>query len=122
MGCHMGEERSHTYEPEVERCVACHADATDFDIDGVQTEVEAMLEELHTIFVNKKLLDPAVDLWGVWDGAKFVAPSADAPLVVSEAMAQAMWNYKFVVYDKSNGVHNAAYTKALLEAALEAVK
>jgi len=63
-------------------------------------------------------------LWGVYDPAadKWSNPSADAPLTVPEAVANAMWNYKFVVYDKSNGVHNPAYTKALLEAALETMK
>jgi hypothetical protein len=33
-----------------------------------------------------------------------------------------MWNYKFVTYDQSMGVHNSAYTKAMLEAALTAMK
>lgn len=122
--CHMGDERNHTYEPEVERCQTCHTDAEDFDRNGVQTEVEAMLEELHTIFVDVKLLNPETDLWGIYDPATstFKNPSADAPLVVPEAVANAMWNYKFVVYDKSNGVHNSAYTKALLEAALETMR
>jgi hypothetical protein len=67
--CHMGDERSHTYEPEVERCQTCHTDAEDFDRNGVQTEVEAMLEELHTIFVDVKLLNPETDLWGIYDPA-----------------------------------------------------
>jgi hypothetical protein len=31
-----------------------------------------------------------------------------------------MWNYKFVVYDKSMGVHNSAFARALLEQALAA--
>ena len=121
VACHMGEEYNHTYLPKVARCQECHADAKDFDMNGVQTEVKGMLEELHTIFVDKKLLNPETDLWGVWDSAanKFNNPSADAPLTVPEAVAQAMWNYKFVTYDQSNGAHNSAYAKALLEAALE---
>ncbi len=124
VACHMGDERSHTYEAEVSRCQACHTDAEDFDIKGVQTEVAAMLEELHTIFVDKKLLNPETDLWGIYDPAtgKFNNPSADAPLVVTEAVANAMWNYKFVVYDKSMGVHNSTFTKALLQQALDAMK
>ena len=119
VACHMGENYNHTYLPAVSRCEACHADAENFDINGVQTEVKGMLEELHTIFVDKRLLNPETDLWGIWDGSKFVLPSADAPLVVPEAVANAMWNYKFVTYDQSNGAHNSAYAKALLEAALE---
>ncbi len=124
VACHMGEEFNHTYEPDVARCQACHADAENFDMNGVQTEVTAMVDELHAIFVDKKLLNPETDLWGIYDPAtgKWSNPSADAPLTVTEAVANAMWNYKFVVYDKSMGVHNSAYTKALLASALEAMK
>jgi hypothetical protein len=43
-------------------------------------------------------------------------------LTVPEAVAQAMWNYKFVTYDQSMGVHNADYAKALLEQALAAMQ
>jgi len=124
VACHMGEEFSHTYVPDVERCQACHADATDFDMNGTQTEVTALVDELHALFVDKKLLNPETDLWGIYDAAtgKWSNPSADAPWTVPEAVANAMWNYKFVVYDKSMGVHNAAYTKAMLGSALEAMK
>ena len=124
VGCHMGEEHNHTYVPDVSRCQACHSDAQDFDMDGVQTEVKATVDELHTIFVDKKLLDPETDLWGVFDPAtnKFTSPSANAPLTVPEAVAQAMWNYNFVVEDQSMGVHNSVYTKALLQQALDALQ
>jgi hypothetical protein len=110
VACHMGEEFNHTYLPDVARCQACHADAENFDINGVQTEVAAKLEELHTLFVDKGMLNPETDLW---------IASAAAPLKVPEAVANAMWNYKFVTYDQSNGAHNSAYAKALLDAALE---
>jgi hypothetical protein len=122
--CHMGEEANHTYLPDVARCQACHADAENFDVNGVQTEITAMLEELHAIFVAENLLNPETDLWGIYDPATatWSNPSAAAPLTVPEAVANAMWNYKFVTYDQSMGVHNAAYTKALLQASLEALK
>jgi len=129
VACHMGEEANHTYLPDVARCQTCHADAANFDINGAQTEVAAKLEELHTLFVEKKLMNPdevanPSHLWGVYDPAadKWSNPSADAPLTVPEAVANAMWNYKFVTYDQSNGVHNSAYAKALLDAALETMK
>jgi formate-dependent nitrite reductase cytochrome c552 subunit len=124
VNCHMGDERNHTYLPNAARCQTCHADTENFDINGTQTEITATLEELHTLFVDKKLLDPETDLWGIYDAAtgKFSAPSVDAPLTVSEAVANAMWNYKFVVYDKSMGVHNSAFTRALLQQALDALK
>jgi hypothetical protein len=106
VSCHMGDEDSHTYMPDVARCTACHADAEDFDINGVQTEVEGMVEELTALFVDKGMLDAETGLWAV-------------PATVPEDVANAMWNYKFVVEDQSMGVHNSNYTKALLAAAIE---
>lgn len=125
VGCHMGEgEFNHTFKPNVSRCQACHADLADFDNKGVQTEVEAMVEELHAKFVGLKLLNPETDLWGIYDSTTdtWSNPSATAPLTVTEEVANAMWNYKFVVYDKSMGVHNSAYTKTLLQQALDALE
>jgi hypothetical protein len=113
VACHMGAEFNHTYEPDVARCQECHSDLENFDNNGVQTEVAAMLEELHGLFVDKGLLNPETDLWNA---------STSAPLTVPEAVAQAMWNYKFLTYDKSNGVHNSSYAKAMLEAALETMQ
>jgi hypothetical protein len=106
--CHVGEADNHTFEPDVSACVACHADAEDFDIDGVQSDVQAMLDELEEILVAKGLLDEEGE-----------------PVVGSypEAEAAALWNWIFVNHeDKSLGVHNAAYTKALLEASLTALE
>jgi hypothetical protein len=110
VACHMGEEFNHTYLPDVARCQACHADAENFDINGAQAKVAGKLEELHSLFVSKGLMNSETSLW---------IATANAPLVVSEAVANAMWNYKFVTYDQSNGVHNTSYANALLDAALE---
>jgi hypothetical protein len=110
VACHMGEEFNHTYVPNVARCQACHADAENFDMNGAQAEITGKLEELHALFVSKGLLSEETDLW---------IATAEAPLNVPEAVANAMWNYKFVTYDGSNGVHNSAYAKVLLDAALE---
>ncbi len=109
VACHMGEEFNHTYEPDVERCQACHADAENFDINGVQTDIRAMVEELKAIFIDRGMLDPETELWIV-------------PATYPEAVANAMWNYQFVLEDQSMGVHNSAFTKALLQQALDALK
>jgi hypothetical protein len=108
VACHMGDERSHTYEPEVERCQACHADVEDFDVNGVQTEVRAMFDELTALFTAQGYINPDDGLWIVG--------------TYPEAVANAMWNYKFVEADQSMGVHNSAFTRALLQQALEAMK
>jgi hypothetical protein len=36
VGYHMGENLVHTFVPEVGSCSACHADAENFDVNGVQ--------------------------------------------------------------------------------------
>jgi hypothetical protein len=108
VGCHMGEERDHTYEPEVERCQECHGeDVEDFDIDGVRTEVQAMLDELTVLFNEQGFIDPENGRWltGTYP----------------EEAANAMWNYKFVQEDQSMGVHNPDFTMALLQQALDAL-
>jgi len=108
--CHMGENKSHTYEPEVATCQACHADAENFDINGEQTEVQAMLDEL-----GDKLVAAGVLSENGPDGHPTVT---EAP----ENVALALYNWIYVAHeDKSLGVHNPAYTKALLQAGLDAM-
>jgi hypothetical protein len=109
VACHMGAEANHTYLPDVARCQACHADAEDFDIHGVQTEITAMVDELTALFIERGMMDEATGLWIV-------------PATYPEAVADAMWNYTFVKEDQSMGVHNSAYTRALLNQALEAMR
>jgi hypothetical protein len=107
VGCHMGQGADHTFEPDVAACTACHADAEDFDINGVQTEVQAMLDELEEGLIALGWLDE--------EGHPTVAQ-------VPEAQAAALWNWIYIAHeDKSLGVHNPAYTKALLEAGLAAL-
>jgi hypothetical protein len=106
VSCHMGEGAAHSFTPAVTACVSCHADATDFDIDGVQTEVQGMLDELKEALVTAGLLseegEPVVGTYPV-------------------AQAAALWNYIYIaIEDSSLGVHNPAYTKALLEDSLAA--
>lgn len=108
VSCHLGEGDNHTFEPDVAACVACHADAENFDINGVQTEVQNMLDELKELLIAKGMLT-----------------EEDESVVgeYPEAEGAALWNYIFLAHeDKSLGVHNAAYTKALLEFSIAALK
>ena len=80
----------------------------DFDINGVQTEVQAMLDELEEGLIALGWLDE--------EGHPTVAS-------VPEAQAAALWNWIYIAHeDKSLGVHNPPYTKALLEAGLAALR
>jgi hypothetical protein len=104
VACHGS---SHTFEPDIASCQECHADIEDFDFSGLQTDVQAQLDELEEGLIALGWLDeeghPTVDF-------------------VPEAEAAALWNWIYIAHeDKSLGVHNPAYTKALLEAGLEAL-
>jgi len=108
--CHMGEDRNHSYEPELATCQTCHTEAENFDINGVQTEVQAMLDEL-----GDKLVAAGVLSENGPDGHPTVT---EAP----ENVALALYNWIYVAHeDKSMGVHNSTYTKALLQAGLDAL-
>ncbi|NIR26617.1 MAG: hypothetical protein GWN77_06585 [Gammaproteobacteria bacterium] len=111
VGCHMGENDSHTFEPEVATCQECHGDEVeDFDIEGVQTEVQAMLDELGDLLVAEGVLSENGP-----DGHPIVT---EAP----ENVALALYNWIYVAHeDGSLGVHNPEYTMALLQAALDAL-
>ncbi len=107
VGCHMGENRAHTFHPEVATCTACHADAEDFDINGTQTEIQAGLDELEAGLIALGWLDE--------EGHPTVAE-------VPEEQAAALWNWLYLAHeDRSLGVHNPAYTRALLQAGLDAL-
>ena len=105
VSCHVGEGADHTFEADVAACQACHSGAEDFDINGLQTDVQAMLDEVETALIAKGWLDeeghPAVE-------------------AIPAGEAAALWNWIYIAHeDKSLGVHNPTYTKALLQAALD---
>lgn len=108
--CHMGDGRDHHFEPEVANCQTCHTGATSFDINGRQTEIRALADSLGAMLVDAGLINES---------------SADGhPIVTSapEAQAKALWNWLYIHHeDRSNGVHNYPYTKAMLEASLAAM-
>ena len=102
--CHMGDGRGHTFEPEVDRCQSCHPGLQNFDRNNVQTDVAALGAQLGDLLVQAGLINEN---------------SPDGHPIVSEAsenQAIALWNWIYVMHeDKSLGVHNSNYTKALLQ-------
>jgi hypothetical protein len=109
--CHLADD-NHLFSPALNRhaitaCQACHADAENFDINGVQTEVEELIVELEHLLEAKGLYHDGHPVVGEYP----------------EAEAGALWNYIMLqVEDGSKGVHNPEYTKALLEASIAALK
>lgn len=104
--CHMPKGGTgtggHTWIAGIEGCTACHPGATDFDINGAKTEIVGILTDLKAALITAGMLDV--------DGHAIEEVSYQADSV------GALWNYLLVEEDASHGIHNPAYTKALLTA------
>jgi hypothetical protein len=89
----------------------CHnGNLEELDYHGVQTEVEELLDTLHTLLLNRG--------WITASGS--VNASSSNPLVIKPAyLSGAMYNYFYVEHDGSMGVHNTGYTRLLLESSIE---
>jgi hypothetical protein len=107
VSCHLGEAQDHSMEPRVTACQICHVDAENFDMNGKQTEVEGLLEEVGEMLETLDMIHDGHPVVGFYP----------------EAEAWALWNYIFIAFeDGSNGVHNAKYTTDMLEAAVVALE
>lgn len=98
--CHMGEsanaeEGGHTWMPTQESCLTCHP-------SGAPSEASGYTENMATL---KALL---IDI-GILAEDDYVVPGTYPGIQV-----QAVWNYRTLLEDKSKGIHNPNYTKALL--------
>jgi len=88
-------------------CESCHSGIEDFDRNGLQTEVQAMLDELKALLVAEGLIDES---------------DSGITGTFSSEQAGALWNYKTVLEDRSDGVHNPQFAKALLQTGIDALK
>jgi hypothetical protein len=105
--CHMGDDENHTFEPQLAVCQTCHPGATNFDINGIQTEMRALADSLGAELVTLGLINE-----NTIDGHPIVT---SAP----ENQGIALWNWLTVHHeDRSFGVHNPVYTRALLQEGL----
>ena len=92
-------------------CAKCHEEEPeDFNVDNVQSDVEALIAQLQTLLINNNLL--------VYysDEDSWLPPERH---VVSDDSVGAVWNYFMAKEDRSEGVHNADYIKGLLESSIE---
>lgn len=109
----MSYEYHGSTEYNIGACTGCHADLEaqeDFDLNGVQTDVEEKLAELGQLLIDKGWLDEASGLW---------TATSSAPIVVSADEAGAMLNWLTIEEDRSLGVHNPAYAVAALTNSIE---
>jgi hypothetical protein len=110
--CHMysiphgqpgGPLYGHMFSPDVRKCQTCHAGATNFDINGVQTRIEAKLDELAALLPH----DSTGAVMSAMDTINWTREQREAGYV-----------YLFVQNDGSKGVHNEAYADSLLTDAI----
>ncbi|MEE9441371.1 MAG: hypothetical protein V3V99_01735 [candidate division Zixibacteria bacterium] len=117
------EEDENTDACNVDGCHATYTEiddfdrVTDFDFDGdgddtegVQTEIDDLMEELETLLIAAGLLEYIAedDAWEPTDD--LVVPDADS--------VGAIFNWAFVHEDKSHGIHNTRYAAALLQSSI----
>lgn len=120
--CHMGDAYGaqaggHTFKMSYEYhgsdvdnvagCTSCHSEIEDFDRNGLQTDVQALKDELKAALLAD----------GIMDDTEHAVPGT---YVANRAGA--LWNYLIVKYDHSTGVHNPAYIKTLLRTGIEALQ
>ncbi len=95
----------------VDACVSCHSGIEDdFDYNGVMTTVEELYTTLGGMLVDKG--------WLKSDTAS-VNASSSAPLVLTADEAGALLNFRYVLEDKSMGIHNPAYIQAALKNSIQ---
>lgn len=104
VACHIGkadgETGAHIFNASLANCKTCHPTATNFDFNGIQTEVGSLLTELESKMKSKNILK---------------ADSTIYPANMPIDYAGAYYNYRLIKEDRSLGVHNPAYIKAILE-------
>lgn len=121
VSCHMGTstntaEGGHTWAPNLNSCVSCHESMT--AIPAATSSYATNMPILHDLLVAKGYISAT----GSVLGASGANASATNPLVVPVKHAQAIWNYKTLEEDNSQGMHNPKYTNALLLNSIQALQ
>jgi hypothetical protein len=106
-------------------CTSCHGKLTTFDfpvadyngdgiIEGVQTEVQHLLDKLSTLLPPTNYYTDATKYQGDGKVKTGISTQTNWPA----KYLQAGYNWQFVNNDESHGVHNAAYAVGLLKASI----
>lgn len=92
-----------------EGCKSCHTDASALEtkIEVTQLAIETLLDSLAGYLKAEGVMSTS---------------GSPVPGKYTNKWAGAMYNYKFISEDRSNGVHNYAYSKKLLENTIADVK
>ncbi|WP_338357847.1 hypothetical protein [Yeosuana marina] len=105
VSCHMGEPTAgdnggHTWNPTDNACLTCHTSGVPTEVAGLQEDMDTLLGLLETEGV-------------------LTAEGEPVPGTYNVKVAQAAFNYLFLQEDKSKGIHNPKYAKALIKNSIE---
>jgi formate-dependent nitrite reductase cytochrome c552 subunit len=106
-------ETGETYNAEA--CAKCHdgiEEGDNFDLDGVQSEVATLIQELEDLLITADLLEESEE--GLLAKPRTVGSRSEPG-----DSAGALWNYFLAKYDRSKGVHNREYITGLLESSIQ---
>jgi hypothetical protein len=109
----------------VDACVQCHGQIDSFDlvrqdyngdgvIEGVQTEVQKLLDKLSALLPNSTYKSNSND----YVAAKVVQSSVSFKTNWPSKYLMAGYNWQFVANDGSKGIHNAPFAVGLLKASI----
>ena len=139
--CHMGGtsdgSQGHTWAPGIAACTSCHETMTQIPpngIDGLKTEMETLAALLKNVvgqkISNKDAEGNTVPYYLVFE-ADGVTPVEQVGIVIDGHPetglfdlkdAEAAWNYLLVLEDKSGGIHNPAYARAIIRNSIAALQ
>lgn len=152
VNCHMGEttnglDGSHTMWPTDNACVSCHTSGVPTEVGGLASDMGILTTLLENVtgweyeyevdadgeIVEDENGDPIIvldengdpvtlEVHGIIHDGHPNNGSFGQGATFTILEAEAAWNYLFVTEDKSDGIHNPAYAKALIRNSIEAIE
>jgi hypothetical protein len=115
----------HSFNPSLTACLGCHATATNFNINGFQSQVQSALTQIETTFNTAGLLTRATappytplttaELGdGDWSQDQPVPGGMIDGALLTQDQAGALYNYLVLSRGGASGVHNPTYIAQLL--------
>jgi hypothetical protein len=130
--CHMGGtsdgSQGHTWTPNLAACTSCHETMTQIPdgINGLDVEMETLAALLENVVGQAIDGDnqPIFEADGTTPVPKIgiVIDGHPETGLFDLKDAEAAWNYLFILEDKSGGIHNPAYARAIIRNSIAALQ
>jgi len=104
----------------VPSCIGCHGDVPKYSAAAIQNDVKAKIAEIRTLLVAKQMIDTSQAITA--DGYQPLGEYFIGGKEYTKIQAQIVLNYFYIMKDRSLGVHNPNYVKAIITNTLEELK